>query len=148
MGDTFAIIALRRKRAHLAGEIEKAQRALSRNRDTLATLDAVIRMFEPASNPDLISSIRPCSARCLYFRRGEVARLSLTALREAGKPVSTRYLTDYALAAKGLDVDPIIKTKITETVRQALGRLAAKGITRKIIEWPDVWWELAVSRQE
>jgi hypothetical protein len=143
MGDTFAIMALRRKRAHLAGEIEKAQRALARNRDTLATLDAVTRLFEPASNPDLIPSIRPCSARCLYFRRGEVARLSLAALREAGKPVSTRYITEHALAAKGLDVDPLIKVKITETVRQALGRLAAKGITRKVIQWPEAWWELA-----
>jgi len=40
MGDTFAIYALHRKRAHLAGEIDAAQRAIMRQRDTLATLDA------------------------------------------------------------------------------------------------------------
>jgi hypothetical protein len=144
MGNTFAIIALRRKRAHLAGEIDKAQKALHRQRETLATLDAVIRLFEPTSNPELIAPIRPCSARCLYFRRGEIARLCLAALRDAGKPATTRTITEYALAAKGLDVDPRVKAKITENVRQAMARLAAKGIVLKLIQWPEVWWELII----
>jgi hypothetical protein len=144
MGDSFAIYALRRKRARLAGEIGAAQTALNRQRDQLATLDAVIRMFEPDTNPELIAAIRPCSARCLYFRRGEQMRLCLAALREAGKPVSTRYVAEYAMGMKGLDPDPKVRDKITENVRMALKRLAAKGITRKIIVWPDTWWEIAV----
>lgn len=143
MADTFVISGLHRKRAHLAGEIEAAQKVLTRQRDTLATLDAVIRLFEPTGNPDLIAAIRPSSRRCLYFRRGEQPRLCLSALREAGKPVSTRYVAEYVMQAKGLDVEPRVATKIIENLRVVLARLAAKGITRKVVVWPDVWWELS-----
>ena len=75
MGDTFAILALRRKRAHLAGEIAQAERALAKQRHTLATIDAVINMFEPATDPELIPPIRPVSRRCMFFRHGEMTRL-------------------------------------------------------------------------
>jgi hypothetical protein len=71
MEDSYAIYALRRKRARMAGEIEKAQRAINKQRDELATLDAVILMFEPNGNPNLIPAIRPHSLRNLYFWRGE-----------------------------------------------------------------------------
>jgi len=144
MGDTFAIHALHRKRAHLAGEIDAAQRALMRQRDTLATLDAVIRLFEPTSNPELIASIRPVSRRSLYFRHGEQPRLCVSALREAGKPVTTRHVAEYVMEAKGLDPEPLVRTAFTEHVRSCLARLAGKGVVRKIVEWPEVWWELGV----
>jgi hypothetical protein len=46
------------------------------------------------------------------------------------------------MAAKGLDVEPRIKAQIAEHIRQALTRLAAKDVVRKVVQWPDVWWEL------
>jgi hypothetical protein len=143
MGNSFVIYGLRRKRARLAGEIQAAQTALGKKRETLATLDAVIRMFEPTTNPDLIAPIRPCSRRCLYFRHGEQMRLAISALREAGKPVSCREVAEYAMAAKGLDPEPRIKAQITEGIRIALVSAAKKGLARKIVEWPETWWELA-----
>jgi len=69
--------------------------------------------------------------------------LCASALREAGKPVATRYVADYAMGAKELDVEAAVAKKVTEHVRAALMRLAAKGVVRKIVTWPDVWWELA-----
>ena len=51
---TFVISGLRDKRARLAGKIEAAQRELMKQHETLATLDAVIRMFKPDGNPELI----------------------------------------------------------------------------------------------
>jgi hypothetical protein len=142
MADTIAILALRRKRAHLAGEIQAAQNALARKRDTLATLDAVIRLFEPTSNPDLIPAIRPVGRRCLYFRNGEQTRLALLALREAGKPIAFRAVAEYALTAKGLDPEPRVKAKIIEQIRHTLARLERKGMVRKLVDWPETWWEL------
>jgi hypothetical protein len=142
MGDSFAIYALHRKRARMAGEIEVAQQAINRQREALATLDAVIRMFEPASNPDLIAPIRPVSRRYLYFRRGEQMRLCLSALREADKPISVRDVAEFAMAAKGLSPEARVRVQITEQVRTALGRLAAKGLVRKLVDWPETWWEL------
>jgi hypothetical protein len=126
----------------LAGEILAAQTALGKKRDTLATLDAVIRMFEPASNPELIAPIRPARGRCMFFRHGEQMRLAVSALREAGKPVSCRYVAEYAMASKGLTPEGVVRERIIEGVRAALERLSKRGLARKIVEWPDTWWEL------
>jgi hypothetical protein len=145
MADTFVISGLRRKRAHLAGEIDAAQRTLAKQREALATLDAVIRLFEPASNPELIPAIRPVQQRCPYFRRGEQTRLCAEALREAGTPRPLAEIAAYAMAAKGLEgVEARVQARITEHIRQTLGRMEGKGTVRRIVRWPDVWWELAV----
>ena len=43
MRDTYAILALRGKRAYLAGEIAKAEQVLAVQRKVLATVDATIQ---------------------------------------------------------------------------------------------------------
>ncbi len=91
MPDTFAVSALTRKRARIAGDIEQAEAALAAKRETLANLDAVIRLFPPGANPELIPSVRAPTRRGLFFKYGEQTRLCFDALREAGKPASTRY---------------------------------------------------------
>ena len=144
MGHSYAIHALRRKRARLAGEILAAQKSVAKMRGTLATLDAAIRLFEPALNPTTIAPIRPSRPCCVYFRHGEQMALALSALREAGEPMTCEEVARYAIAAKGLNVDSHIRARIVENIRAALARLAAKGLTRKIVKWPDTWWELAL----
>jgi hypothetical protein len=57
----YAIAALRHKRARLAGEIEAAERASVKQRETLATVDATPRLFHPDADPAPITSIRPIS---------------------------------------------------------------------------------------
>ena len=47
MRDTYAILALRRKRAYLAGEIAQAERRLADKYRALKTLDATIQLFAP-----------------------------------------------------------------------------------------------------
>jgi hypothetical protein len=142
MPDTFAILALRRKRAHLAGEIEAAERRIAPLRATLVQLDAVIRLFDATSNPELIPAIRP-ARRGLFFRHGEQMRLCLEALREAGGPLRARSVAEYAMLAKGLPVDDAeVRTVIIEHVRMALIRLERRGLVRKVIVAPEVWWEL------
>src|SRR5580692_12811864 len=54
MGDTYAILGLRRKRAYLAGEIAQAERQLAEKYAAPRTLDATIQLFAPATNPELI----------------------------------------------------------------------------------------------
>jgi len=143
MRDTYAILALRRKRAYLAGEIAKTERLLADQRKVLATLDATIQLFEPTANPELMPAIRP-HRRGLFFRQGEQTRFCVSALREAQRPLSARQVAVYAMEAKGLPTDnaPIV-AKITMQVRVALGRLEAKGMAVKIIRAPDAWWVLA-----
>lgn len=141
--DTFVIMGLRRKRARLAGEVEAAERKLAKQREALAQVDAVIRLFEPHSNPELIPSIRP-AGRCLFFRHGERVQLVLAALREAGAPTRARAVTEYAMAAKGLPMDDWrVMEEVTDQVRTALTRLERKGLVRRIVRAPETWWELA-----
>ncbi len=59
MAQSPVIHALRDKRARLAGEIASIMKDVNGQRDALATLDAVILMFAPDCNPDMIPPIRP-----------------------------------------------------------------------------------------
>ncbi len=47
---------------------------------------------------------------------------------------------EYAMAAKGLNPDRVVRERIIEGARAALERLAAEGRARKIMEWPNTWW--------
>jgi hypothetical protein len=144
MADTFVISGLRRKRARMAGAIEAAERDLGQRREELASLDAVIRLFSPQSDPELIPAIKPCSHRGLFFKHGEQLRLCFAALREADKPVSTRQVADWVLAAKRLDgTEGRVRAAITTQVRQSLIRMERRGTVRKIVAGPEAWWELA-----
>ncbi len=104
MGTYYAIIQLREKRARLAGEIAKAERALAATKKDLANLDAVIRLFEPETNPKLIPAIRPTSRRSLFFKHGEQMRLACDVLREAAKPMRCRTVAEGVMLRKGLPV--------------------------------------------
>ena len=100
---------------------------LPSGRETLATLDATSRLFEPTVSPELMPAIRP-APHGLFFRYGEQMRLCVDALRQAQRPLSARLVAEYAIVAKGLPADnaPILAS-ITVQVRVALGRLEVKG---------------------
>ena len=143
MGNMYVMLGLRDKRARIAGEIEKAERILARQRDDLARLDAVIRLFEPESNPELIPPIRPVSRRSFFFRHGEQQRLCLDALREQAAPMRCRTVAERVMLAKGLPTDKeAIVQSVALQVRVALFRLEAKGLVRRIVKAPETWWEL------
>lgn len=139
---TYALSALRHKRARLAGEIEAADRVIAKQREALAALDATLRLFHPDADPSHITSIRPIG-RLSLFRHGEQRRLCREALRDAGAPIPTRLVTEYLMRAKGVDVaDKPLRRAMLEHTRLALMRLEARGSVRKIIVEPEVWWEL------
>lgn len=144
MGNTYAILALRRKRAHLGGEIEAAERQLAKQRASLVNLDAVILLFDASGDPALIPSIRP-KTRGLYFRHAEQQRLCMDAARAATAPMTARQVAEYAMRVKGMDIgDPELRAAITVQVRVALHRLAVKGLIFRIGGGPCVWWRLPV----
>jgi hypothetical protein len=140
---TYALSALRDKRARLAGEIIATDRTLVRLRKNLRAIDATLRLFHPDADPDHVTPIRPYMLRGFYFRRAERPRLAMEALRDAGKPLSTPMITEYVMRAKGMDRDDkALRDIIQEFMYSGLARLAARGVVRIIIEAPDVWWEL------
>jgi hypothetical protein len=139
---TYAISALRDKRARLAGAIEVAERALVKQREELATLDATLRLFHPDADPNHVTPIRPM-VRLTMFRHGEQRRLCQEAIRDAGTPIPTRLVCEYLMRAKGVDIaDRPLRREILEHTRKALMRLEARGVVRRVITEPEVWWEL------
>ena len=47
------------------------------------------------------------------------------------------------LATKGLEeADDRIKVRVAEKVRTMLKRNVRSGVVRKIVDWPQMWWEL------
>ena len=144
IGTYYAIIQLREKRARLAGEIAKAERVLAANQRDLANLDAVIRLFEPERDPELIPAIRPTSRRSLFFKHGEQQRLVCNVLHAAGKPIRCRTVAEGVMLRKGLPVEnEALVQSVSLQVRVALFRLEERGITRRIVKAPETWWELA-----
>ena len=130
MADTFAISALRRKRARIAGEIIQAQEIVARGTAELLALDAVILMFSPDCDPDMIAPIR--SARHgLFFQYRELPRLCLALLRRAKGPMTLNSIVDQVMAVKGLPVDPRVRRHVCCTCHATLGRMARRGLVRR-----------------
>jgi hypothetical protein len=141
MAEPHVISALKAKRARIAGEIIQAQEIVARRTKELLTIDAVILMFSPDCDPDMIAPIRPTS-RGLFFQYKELTRLCLTILRNANGPLTLDGIIDRVVAAKGLPDDPRLRRRIYEITRASLLRQAQRGRVRRIVDEPDQWWEL------
>jgi hypothetical protein len=98
----LAAAALIRKRAELAGEIERMHEALKRMIADLGSLDATLRLFDPGIR---IEAIRPKAFRpsADWAKRGEVTRLVLDILRQAAEPMTTRGIAFQLLMERALD---------------------------------------------
>jgi transposase InsO family protein len=128
MGDQFTIAGLRRKRRHLAEEIEAAKRAITRQRALLANLDATLLLFDTTGDPSLIPAVRPVQ-RGNIFRHGEQVRLALEALRNAGRALSVKDVTECVAAGRGLDPkDCPLRLILERQVRDALMRMTRRGV--------------------
>jgi hypothetical protein len=142
MGSSFVISGLKQKRARVAGEIAAAQRAIDQRREDLAQLDAVIRMFTPDCDPDMIPPIPPGS-HGLFFRYRELSRLIYDMLKEAKGPQPFERIVDQIVAVKGFPMDDRhVRKHVRDTVRANLLRLGRAGKLRRVIREPDTWWEL------
>ena len=142
MGNTFVISGLRDKRARIAGEIIQAQEVVARRTKELLAIDAVIRLFSPDTDPDMIAPIKPAS-HGLFFQYKELGRMCLDALRIAGKPVTLDWIAAHVILAKGLpEDDRHVRRHVTDSARASLLRQVQKGRVRRILDEPDQWWEL------
>jgi hypothetical protein len=84
----FAVSALTRKRAELAGEIQAAEVRLRELRANLAHVDATIRLFAPDYPIAQIAPKKPQPERPVLFEKGELGRTILDILRTAPEPMT------------------------------------------------------------
>ena len=136
----FAISALSRKRAQLAGEIIARTAALDQLRADLAHLDAAIRIMCPDAEPELIRPRKPSRKGCDWFGRQELPRLVLERMRTAEQPLSCREIARAVMACKGLDAaDCTALRRIEGMVKGALhrrqGRMVEPAGNGRDVRW-------------
>jgi hypothetical protein len=123
------------------GVIEVAKHAIAQRQEQLAQIEAVVQMFKPECNPEMIPPIRPAK-RGLYFSYGQLPRMCLGILREARGSVRFDVTVDRIVDAKGFNLDGHVKRHVNNVIRAALIRVEGRSTVRRIIWGPNTWWEL------
>jgi hypothetical protein len=91
------LATLRRRRLYIHRQLDRYEPLVARLRESLAECEAAMQAIDPR----LFLPPRRYAANP-YFARGELPRLALRIMREAGKPVSVREIALAALASKGV----------------------------------------------
>ncbi len=124
---TNIINALVKKRADLAGDIERTHEALRKMVLDLENLDATIVQFQPDFQ---VEAIRPKAFRPPrdWANRGEMTRIVLSVLRQASEPLTTRDIALQMLIERPLDKsDQNLLRLMTKRVGVALRLQRDKG---------------------
>ncbi len=136
-GSRYALSALKKKRAALAGEIAQLERQVRARKESLGHVDACLRLLDPSCAVEDIPNARVVKHVNL-FRQGELGRLILDALRKAGKPMSTAEIVTAVMAAggHGEDARPALRAR----VRGNLAYLERRKKVQKVGERNTARW--------
>ncbi len=143
MAERHVVSALTNKRAEIAGMIARAQQQIGQFRADLAHVDATIRLFAPAMEPETIPArrIRPSDLR---FEPGGLSRRVLDALRRAGVPIRAPDLVKAVMIENGLDpADRAAFAHVQWKVRDTLKRLSKRGLVASDGAGHGVLWRIA-----
>ena len=118
---------LLRKRAELASEVETARRQWEAAGSALDAIDAAIRVFRPAIEPEDLPEKRPAPA--YTGGTSQIQRYLLDMLRRKGGPVRTLEAAAAVMAERHIDArDRIAATLIRKRCGEAMARLRFQGI--------------------
>jgi hypothetical protein len=126
----FAVSALIRKRAELAGPVAHAESELRKLKSALDQLDATIVLFDPSIKPTGIRGRRmPHRPTVLP----ELSRHILNLMRTATEPMTTREMALRLLKAHGLDKAELVRLDraIVGYMNKVDGRLVERVNRRK-----------------
>tara|TARA_R110000851_G_scaffold264646_1_gene417228 strand:+ start:86 stop:517 length:432 start_codon:yes stop_codon:yes gene_type:complete len=117
----YMVEGLAKKRAELAGEIERTQDALHKLVTDLEHIDATLRIIAPDME---IEAIRPkvFTAPEDWSRRGEMARVCLSILRTARDPMTSREIAAQMVIQRGMAADQKMLKLMTKRVSTCLKR--------------------------
>lgn len=88
-GNTYAIGALKRRRAEIDGEVQECEKRLRNLNEALCRLDASIALLDPTYDPASVRPKRPYRHAKLFGGR-KLTGLILDALRSAELPLTTQ----------------------------------------------------------
>jgi hypothetical protein len=131
-GDKIALLGLVRKRAELAGDIERTQDDVQRMIRELEALDSTIKLFDADYE---IKTIRAKTFRPPpdWANRGEMTRICLNVLRQAAEPLTTRDIAFQLMQERALDTghQPLVRL-MTKRCGVALRRQRDVGLVRSV----------------
>jgi len=128
--NAFVVSGLVKRRAQLAGDIEKAHESLRMMVQDLENLDATILQFDPDFKVEMIrpKSFRPPKD---WANRGQMTRIVLSILRQAAEPLTSRDVALELLVERALDKnDQRLLRLMTKRVGVALREQKNKGVVR------------------
>ncbi len=128
--NAFVVSGLVKRRAELAGDIEKAHESLRQMVMDLENLDATILQFEPDFKVETIApkAFRPPKD---WSNRGQMTRIVLSILRQASEPLTSRDIALELLVERALDKnDQRLLRLMTKRVAVALRGQKDKGVVK------------------
>ena len=115
-----------RKRAEVAGQIERCRAELRDLQASAAHIDATIRLFNPDVRIEAIKPKRELAPHAALH--GEVTRAVIDALRAADVPLTSRELAAEVIDARDLDgADRALEVTMAKRVRACLRLHRLKG---------------------
>jgi len=130
MADNQVVGALVKKRAALAGEIERTHETLRKMVNDLEHLDQTITQFDPNYQVESIraKAFRPPKD---WSNRGQMSRIVLSILRQAAEPLTSRDIALELLVQRALDKnDQRLLRLMSKRVAVALRGQRDKGTVR------------------
>jgi hypothetical protein len=129
-----------RKRAELAGGLEKQQAQVRQLQNAVAHIDAVLMLFNPDLRVDQIRPKRTAPPHAAGY--GEITNVVIDCLREADVPLSSRALAQSVIDARGLDErDAALEVLMAKRVRACLRvhRVAGRVRAVPMVDAPQGW---------
>lgn len=137
------IIALKKKRAEIAGKIADLEVQLEELRVDLLHVDHTLRLFDPEIEPHHIPPKRPKIRSTGYFGRGELTRRIYDVLR-GGETLPAAEIVQRVLLAKNLPTDDKhLNARMASQILVRLSQLATKGTAARVGAGIGVRWRLA-----
>ncbi|HCW60106.1 MULTISPECIES: hypothetical protein [Sphingobium] len=141
----YMVTGLVKRRAALAGDMKRAQEALSQMARDLETLDAAIKLVAPDMEIEAIAPkfVKPPED---WSRRGEMSRQVLSILRTSPKPLTAREIASRMIVDRGLAATPKLLNLMTRRVSTCLRDRREQGLVRNPDTRVGLWMEWEVVR--
>jgi len=128
--DHPAVAYLVRLHADLGGQIQANKAEAERLAEAMRHVEAVIKIYDPDFNVRGISVRRRVQGNP-WFKRGTMFRHALDAMRQAGKPLTVREITDAVMTAQRIaDATTKQRAGLEAAIRSCLESNVGKTVQR------------------
>lgn len=144
----YGLHSLIRKRAELAGDLERSETAVRQLKIDLAHIDATILLFDPSTD---LAKIKPKPLPAyLGANKGGVAHIIFGLLRTAGRPCTAREIALHVMAERGIDTkDKKLTDMMAARTASTLRHYRDRGLLRAVRTHGEyIRWEIVPPENE